>query len=141
LGGSARGDAAARDSGRPEPARSRSGPRGRVRLRGDRPSVLVPRRAPRDERARARIRALVEAIILAGGKAERLGEAAQGRPKALVHVAGRPLAAYQIALLEHTGVDRVIVSCAAGKAELFERELAGSRAVIVPVEEPEPLGR
>jgi len=38
----------------------------------------------------------VEAIILAGGKAERLGEAARGRPKALVEIAGRPLAAYQV---------------------------------------------
>jgi NDP-sugar pyrophosphorylase family protein len=38
----------------------------------------------------------MEAIILAGGRAERLGAAAGGRPKALVPVAGRPLAAYQV---------------------------------------------
>jgi choline kinase len=31
----------------------------------------------------------MEAIILAGGKAERLGDAAGGKPKALVPVAGR----------------------------------------------------
>ena len=31
----------------------------------------------------------MEAIILAGGKAERLGDAAGGRPKALVEVAGQ----------------------------------------------------
>ena len=37
-----------------------------------------------------------EAIILAGGKAERLGDAAEGRPKSLVSIAGRPLAAYQL---------------------------------------------
>ena len=30
-----------------------------------------------------------EALILAGGKAERLGDAAQGRPKPLVRVGGR----------------------------------------------------
>jgi NDP-sugar pyrophosphorylase family protein len=83
----------------------------------------------------------VEAILLAGGKAERLGEAAQGKPKALVHVAGRPLAAYQAGLLHRAGVERVIVSCAAGKGELFERELAAVAVEIVPVEEPEPLGR
>ena len=41
----------------------------------------------------------LEAIILAGGQAERLGDAAGGRPKALVEVAGRPLAAYQVARL------------------------------------------
>jgi NDP-sugar pyrophosphorylase family protein len=83
----------------------------------------------------------VEAILLAGGKAERLGEAAQGRPKALVAVAGRPLAAYQIALLAAAGVRRVVVSCAEGQGPSFERELAGLGPEIVPVEEPEPLGR
>lgn len=82
-----------------------------------------------------------EAIILAGGKAERLGAAAGGRPKALVLVAGRPLAAYQVALLASAGVDRVIVSCAAGEEEAFEAELAGLGPEIVPVPEPEPLGR
>src|SRR5947208_589484 len=49
----------------------------------------------------------MEAILLAGGKAERLGDAAQGRPKALVSIAGRPLAAYQVALLAAAEVDRV----------------------------------
>ena len=37
----------------------------------------------------------MEAIVLAGGKAERLGDAAQGKPKPLVQVAGRPLLAYR----------------------------------------------
>jgi NDP-sugar pyrophosphorylase family protein len=83
----------------------------------------------------------VEAIILAGGKAERLGDAGQGRPKSLVGIAGRPLAAYQVAWLARAGVDRVLVSCAAGKEELFESELAGLGAEIVAVPEPEPLGR
>jgi NDP-sugar pyrophosphorylase family protein len=82
-----------------------------------------------------------EAIVLAGGKAERLGDAAAGRPKSLVHVGERPLLAYQVALLVEAGVDRVIVSCAAGKGPLFEQELAALGAEIVPVEEPEPLGR
>jgi NDP-sugar pyrophosphorylase family protein len=83
----------------------------------------------------------VEAIILAGGRAERLGAAAEGLPKALVPVAGRPLAAYQVTQLARAGVDRVLVSCAAGQDELFEAELAGLGAEIVAVPEPEPLGR
>jgi NDP-sugar pyrophosphorylase family protein len=83
----------------------------------------------------------VEAILLAGGKAERLGEAAQGRPKALVPVAGHPLAAYQVALLAAAGVQRVVVSCAEGQGPSFERELVGLGVEIAPVEEPEPLGR
>jgi NDP-sugar pyrophosphorylase family protein len=83
----------------------------------------------------------VEAIILAGGKAERLGDAAGGRPKALVDVAGRPLVAYQVARLARAGVGRVIVSCAAGQGDLFEDELAGLGPEIVAAEEPERLGR
>ena len=83
----------------------------------------------------------VEAILLAGGKAERLGEAAEGRPKALVPIAGRPLAAYQVALLAAAGVDRVIISCAAGQEESFEAELAGLGPEIVTAAESEPLGR
>jgi NDP-sugar pyrophosphorylase family protein len=82
-----------------------------------------------------------EAIVLAGGKAERLGEAAGGRPKSLVLVGEKPLLAYQLALLVRAGVDRLIVSCAAGQGGLFERELSGLGAEIVPVEEVEPLGR
>jgi NDP-sugar pyrophosphorylase family protein len=83
----------------------------------------------------------VEAIILAGGKAERLGDAAQGRPKALVEIAGRPLAAYQVGQLASAGVERVIVSCAAGQEELFETALGGIGPEIVAVGEPEPMGR
>ena len=83
----------------------------------------------------------MEAIILAGGRAERLGTAAGGRPKALVPVAGRPLAAYQVGLLVSAGVERVIVSCSAGTEDLFLKELSGLGAEIVPAPEPEPLGR
>ena len=83
----------------------------------------------------------MEAIILAGGKAERLGAAAGGRPKALVPVAGRPLAAYQVALLASAGVERVIVSCSAGTEDEFSAALAGLGAEIVTAAEPEPLGR
>ena len=83
----------------------------------------------------------MEAIILAGGKAERLGPAAAGKPKALVPIAGKALAAYQVAGLADAGVERVLVSCAAGSGKLFTKELGGLGPEIVPVEEPEPLGR
>lgn len=82
-----------------------------------------------------------EAIILAGGKAERLGEAAKGKPKPLVPIAGRPLVAYQIACLRNAGVERVLLSCAAGRGEQFMRELGDVGIELVAVEEPEPLGR
>src|SRR3954449_6608957 len=83
----------------------------------------------------------MEALILAGGKAERLGDAARGRPKPLVPVGGKPLIAYQVALLAEAGVSRVVVGCAVGFEALFEEELAGLGPEIVAVGEPEPLGR
>jgi NDP-sugar pyrophosphorylase family protein len=84
---------------------------------------------------------VVEAIILAGGKAERLGDAAAGRPKALVPVAGKPLAAHQLELLAAAGVERVVLSCAAGRGAEFEVLLRGLAPEVVAAEEPEPLGR
>lgn len=83
----------------------------------------------------------MEAIILAGGKAERLGDAAGGKPKALVEVGGKPLAAYQVEQLAAAGVERVLVSCAAGQEDLFSEALGEIGPQIVPVGEPEPLGR
>ena len=83
----------------------------------------------------------MEAIILAGGKAERLGDAAGGRPKALVEVGGRPLVEYQVEQLSAAGVDRVLVSCAAGQEGMFEAVLGGLGPEIVAVPEKEPLGR
>ena len=83
----------------------------------------------------------MEAILLAGGKAERLGDASTGKPKALVPVAGRPLSAYQVHLLAQAGVERVLVSCAAGREGEFVAALAGIGPEIEAVGEPEPLGR
>ena len=83
----------------------------------------------------------MEAIILAGGKAERLGDAAGGRPKSLVEIAGKPLAAYQVGRLAAAGVERVIVSCADGQGALFTEQLSGLGPEIVCAEEPERLGR
>jgi NDP-sugar pyrophosphorylase family protein len=83
----------------------------------------------------------MEALLLAGGKAERLGEAAQGLPKPLVPVAGFPLAEYAVARLVEGGVTRVIVACRAGDEDAFVNALAGLGAEIEAVGEDEPLGR
>jgi NDP-sugar pyrophosphorylase family protein len=83
----------------------------------------------------------MEAIILAGGKAERLGDAANGLPKPLVPVAGRPLAAWQIGLLARAGVGRVIISCNAGAGEQFASALGGLGPELAIAAEPERLGR
>jgi NDP-sugar pyrophosphorylase family protein len=83
----------------------------------------------------------MEALLLAGGKAERLGEAAQGLPKPLVPVAGFPLAEYTVGRLVGAGVTRIMVACRAGQEEAFVNALGGLGAEVVPVGEPEPLGR
>ena len=83
----------------------------------------------------------MEAIVLAGGKGERLAEVAQGRPKPLVPVAGRPLVSYQLVRLARAGVRHAIIACAAGRREEFERDLAEIGLELTVVEEPEPLGR
>ena len=68
----------------------------------------------------------MEAIVLAGGKAERLGDAAGGLPKSLVPVAGRPLLGWQIGRLARAGVGRVIVSCLGGAGGRLPRGLRRS---------------
>jgi NDP-sugar pyrophosphorylase family protein len=83
----------------------------------------------------------MEALVLAGGKGERLGQAAEGRPKPLVPVAGRPLVAWTIERLARAGVTRVVLACAAGREEEFQEALGGLGVEIVTVGEPEPLGR
>ncbi|HEU5211659.1 MAG TPA: nucleotidyltransferase family protein [Gaiellaceae bacterium] len=83
----------------------------------------------------------MEAILLAGGQAKRLGDAAEGLPKALVPVAGAPLVSYTSRLLARAGVERLIVSCAAGQGWLFERALGSIGPELVLAEEPERLGR
>lgn len=83
----------------------------------------------------------MEAIVLAGGKAERLGDAAGGLPKALVPVGGRPLLAWQLGRLRNAGVGRVIVSCLGGQEEHFERGLDGLGIELAYAGEPERLGR
>ena len=83
----------------------------------------------------------MEAIVLAGGKAERLGDAAGGGPKSLVPVGGRPLLAWQVARLARAGVDRVIVSCLGGQEEAFVDGLGDVGVELVCAGEPERLGR
>jgi NDP-sugar pyrophosphorylase family protein len=83
----------------------------------------------------------MEAIVLAGGMATRMGDALSGRPKSLADIAGKPLLGYQVARLGKAGVGRVIIACAAGQGKLFAAELAGNGPEIVISEEPERFGR
>ncbi|MBV8085247.1 MAG: nucleotidyltransferase family protein [Chloroflexi bacterium] len=53
----------------------------------------------------------MDAVILAGGRGERLMPLTSDRAKCMVEVAGRPLIAHQLTWLARNGVDRVVVSC------------------------------
>ncbi len=53
----------------------------------------------------------MQAIILAGGKGERLRPFTQDRPKCMVEILGVPLLGYQLQWLSAQGLTDVIVSC------------------------------
>jgi NDP-sugar pyrophosphorylase family protein len=48
-------------------------------------------------------------VILAGGRATRLGEAARSTPKALLPIAGRPFLAWQLERVARSGYDEVLL--------------------------------
>lgn len=51
------------------------------------------------------------AIILAGGKGERLRPYTNDRPKPMVEVGGKPILAYQLAQLTQAGITEVVFAC------------------------------
>ena len=86
-------------------------------------------------------RLAMEALILAGGKAERLGEAAQGKPEAARALRREAARATRSHRSRAAGVTRAIVACAAGQEAHSTTALGGLGVDIVAVGEPEPLGR
>ena len=53
----------------------------------------------------------MKAIVLAGGKGERLRPYTNDRPKGMVEVLGVPILAYQVRWLRANGIDGVLFSC------------------------------
>ena len=51
------------------------------------------------------------AVLIAGGKGERLRPLTNRRPKPMVEVAGRPVMAFQVDWLIGQGVDHFVISC------------------------------
>ena len=85
----------------------------------------------------------MRAIILAGGKGERLRPLTNERPKGMVEVAERPILDYQIAWLRHYGVTELVISCGY-LAEVIRRYFGDGSAHGVSIRyaiETEPLGR
>ena len=69
------------------------------------------------------------AIIMAGGRGERMARSGVRDPKPLVTVAGVTLLEWNLRLLVRSGVDRVLVSVAAGDREVRDVVAARLRAI------------
>lgn len=54
---------------------------------------------------------VTKAIILAGGKGERLRPHTNDRPKPMVEVGGKPIISYQLTQFQNAGVKEVVVAC------------------------------
>lgn len=86
---------------------------------------------------------LKQAIILAGGKGERLRPFTNDRPKPMVEIGGKPILAYQISQLKAVGIDQIVFACSYNRQALKDHIGDGSHYGIAATysEEDEPLGR
>lgn len=85
----------------------------------------------------------LRAIVLAGGKGERLRPYTNDRPKAMIEVCGRPILGHQLDWLRRHGVGEVVISCGY-RHEVIERFAGFGEAWGIRVRyacEDEPLGR
>lgn len=83
------------------------------------------------------------AIILAGGKGERLRPFTNDRPKPMVEVNGKPILAYQLEQLKKAGIEEVVFACSHGREALISHLGDGKKyglKVKFSIEES-PLGR
>lgn len=85
----------------------------------------------------------MKAIILAGGKGERLRPYTNDRPKGMVEVLGVPLLAYQVRWLRANGIEGILFSCGYRHEVIRNYFGDGSRwgLTIEYVVEETPLGR
>lgn len=83
------------------------------------------------------------AIILAGGKGERLRPFTNDRPKPMVEVGGKPILAYQLDQLKKAGIEEVVFACSYQREALQKHLDSGEKygiKALFSVEET-PLGR
>lgn len=84
-----------------------------------------------------------DAIILAGGRGERLRPHTNDKPKPMVEIGGKPIFEYQLEQLIKAGVKRVVFAVSYKRKVLMDYVGDGSRyaiQVLYSIEE-EPLGR
>lgn len=83
------------------------------------------------------------AVILAGGKGERLRPYTEDRPKAMIELLGNPIMAYQLHWLRSYGVRRVVIACGY-RHEMIESYFGSGSKWQMEIDyevETEPLGR
>lgn len=83
----------------------------------------------------------ITAVILAGGKGERLKAVLQGRPKVLAEVAGKPFLAHRLEELQLSGLLRVVLAAGVGADQI--REAFGNwyqNLELIYSREEKPLG-
>lgn len=83
------------------------------------------------------------AIILAGGKGERLRPLTNDRPKVMVEVAGKPILAWQIEWLKSFGINKFVLTVSY-KYEVIQDFLGDGSKIDIKVDysiEETPLGR
>lgn len=85
----------------------------------------------------------MQAIILAGGRGERLRPFTSDRPKPMVEILGIPILGYQLQWLQSQGVTDVIVACGYRHDVIHEYFGEGEKweVRIQYAVEPQPLGR
>jgi NDP-sugar pyrophosphorylase family protein len=84
-----------------------------------------------------------QAVILAGGKGERLRPYTEDRPKAMIELLGSPIMAYQLHWLRSYGFQRVVIACGY-RHEIIESHFGDGSKWGLKIEyeiESEPLGR
>ena len=85
----------------------------------------------------------MQAIILAGGKGERLRPFTEDRPKCMVEILGVPLLGYQLQWLSSQGITDVIISCGY-RHEVIQSYFGSGEKWDVSLQysvESQPLGR
>ena len=85
----------------------------------------------------------MHAIVLAGGKGERLRPFTEDRPKAMVEIMGIPILGYQLQWLQAQGITDVVVACGY-RHEVIQRYFGDGGRLGLGISyavEQEPLGR
>lgn len=85
----------------------------------------------------------MKAIILAGGKGQRLRPYTEDRPKGMVEVLGVPILAYQVRWLKANGIEGILFSCGY-RHEVIQEHFGDGTKWGLPIDyvvEEVPLGR